>query len=297
MLIPDARRGLLGGLVDDATLLGDSTPDVGNAVAAYHMLRSGTHGWMVGRLVVPASLLEALAGVLVRTMAAGDSPIPIVAVFDERIASDASKASAFHATMDPAARIEVVRLAAKGGDGTDTVEEAASATRGIHHNVLPMMTMPLTENPAPLVAAISASKEAVLHSVGAVVNLPTGTTDASRLASSIRVCVEAMVPLTIQAEWFPASTLIDRSTGYISVGALNLLAAILQAEATDAEAVSILLDDEPGVHTISFAGLTRRGTAIRPGRSIGSDRSPLISLSALEPAATLSALGGLDLSA
>ena len=297
MLIPDARRGLLGGLVDDATLLGDSAPDVGSAVAAYRMLRTGTHGWMVGRLVVPASLLEDLAGVLVRTMAAGDSPIPIAAVFDDHIASDASKASAFHATMDPAARIEVVRLAAGNERSAGAVVEAASATRGIHHDVLPMMALALTENAASIVRAIGAAKEAVLHSVGAVVVLPTDTTDAPSIASSIRVCVEAMVPLTVQAEWFPASTLIDRSTGHIRVGAMNLLAAVLQADATDADTASILSDDEPGVHTIGFAGLAQHGTTIRTGRSTGADRSPLISLAALQPAATLEALGGLDLSA
>ena len=297
MLIPDARRGLLGGLVDDASLLRDSTPKVESAVDAYRMLRGGTHGWMVGRLVVPVSLLEDLAGVLVRTMAAGDSPIPIVAVFDGRAASDASNASAFHATMDPAARIEVVRLAAGSGRSADTVVEAANATRGIHHDVLPMMIISPTESAAPIVAAIGAAKEAVLHAVGAVLDLAPDTTNVSRLASSIRVCVEAMVPLTIQAEWFPASTLIDRSSGRVGVGAMNLLAAILQTEATPAETASTLSDDEPGVHAIGFGGLIRRGTTIRTGRSIGTDRSPLLSLSALEPAATLGALGGLDLSA
>ena len=37
-----------------------------------------------------------------------------------------------------------------------------------------------------------------------------------------------------------------------AVLAMNLLASILQAGATEAETVSILSDDEPGIHTIGF---------------------------------------------
>jgi len=297
MLIPDARRGLLGGLIDDATLLCESAPGVERAVEAYRSLRTGGLGWMAGRLVVPASLLEDLAGVLVRTMKAGDAPIPVVAVFDGSIASDASRASTFHATMDPAARIEIVRLAPGDGDTAPAVVQAARATRGIHHGVVPMIPVSPAADAAPVIAAAGAAKAAALHSVGAVLGLPPESTDAAHLASSIRACVAAPVPFTIQAERFAGSTLIDPSTGCITVGVMNLLAAVLDTGATPAETVSILSDDDPGVHTISFAGIARRGESLRAGRSIGTDRNPLLSLSALEPAATIEAMGSLDLSA
>ena len=297
MLIPDARRGLLGGLIDDATLLSDSAPDVEPAVEAYRALRAGRSGWMAGRLVVPVSLLEDLAEVLVRTMKAGDSPIPVVAVFDGSIASDASKASTFHAMMEPAARIEIVRLAAGDGDTAAAVVEAANASRGIHHDVVPMIPLPPAADTAPIVAVVRAAKAAVLHSVGVVLGLPLEATDPAHLASSIRGCVAASIPFTIQAEQFPVSTLIEPSTGRITVGVMNLLAAVLDTGATPAETVSILSDDEPGVHTISFAGIARRGESLRTGRSVGTDRSPLLSLSAREPAATVEAIGSLDLSA
>jgi len=297
MLIPDARRGLLGGLVDDATLLGAAVPDIDRVVDEYRMLRAGTHGWMVSRLVVPVSLLEDLAGVLIRTMGGGDSPIPIVAVFDGHTASDASTASMFHATMDPAARIEVVRLTAGDGGTVPGVVEAANATRGIHHDVVPMIPVSPAAEAAPIVDAVRAAKAAILHSVGVVLGLPPKTTDVAHLASSIRACVATSVPFMIQAERFPVSTVVDPSTEHITVGVTNLLAAVLDSGATPAETVSILCDDEPGVHTISFAGVARRGESLRTGRSIGADRSPLLSLSARDPAATIVAMGSLDLSA
>lgn len=297
LLIPDARRGLLGGLVDDATMLGDPDPDVERAVDAYRSTRSGPRGWMVGRLVVPTSLLEDLAGVLVRTMKAGDVPMPIVALFDGNIGSDASKASAFHTTMDPAARIEVVRPAAADVVATDTVLEATSAARGIHHDVLPMIPVSLAADATPLVSTISEARTAALLSVGAVFELPDDSADVANLVSSIRTCVAAATPFTIQAEWFPASTVTDRATGRVTIGVLNALSAVLQTEASAAETASTLLDGEPGVHAITFTGMSRHGRPVRAGGSIGTDRSPLLSLSALEPASTLEALGSLDLSA
>ena len=45
MLIPDARRGLLGGLIDDATLLCESAPGVERAVEAYRSLRTLPGCW------------------------------------------------------------------------------------------------------------------------------------------------------------------------------------------------------------------------------------------------------------
>ena len=297
ILIPDARRGLLAGLVDDATLLDASAPDVERAVDGYRALRNGERGWMAGRLVVPASLLEEIAKVLVRTMVAGDSPLPIVAVFDGDTASDASKASAFHATMDPAARIEVVRLNAGAGDATGTAVEAANATRGIHHDVLAMLPVSPTADIGPSVATISAAKEATLQSVGTVLELPADATDAVSLAASIRACVAASTPFTVQAERFPGFTLIDQSNGRLAVGVMNTLAAVLETEATVTETAATLSDGERGAHTISFTGISRRGKSIRSGGSIGTDRYPLLSLSAFEPVSTIEALGGLDRSA
>lgn len=291
MLIPDARRSLLGGIVDDATLLGTAAPDIDQAVDAYRTLRAGPNGWMVGRLVVPASRLEDLAGVLVRTMRGGDAAIPIVVAADGHAASDASIASAFQATMDPAARIDVIRLAA------GAVVEDANATRGIHHDVLPLVTLSPNAAAAPLLAAMGEAKEVTLHSVGLAIDAPLDVPGLSSLAASIRACTQTSTPFIVHATRFSASTQIDPAKGRVLLGVMNLLAAVLQVEATVAETLSTLSDTEPATHTIGFAGLSIRGESLRAARAIGSDRSPLLSLSALEPATTVEAIGALNLSA
>ena len=290
MLIPDARRSLLGGVVDDATLLGTAAPDIEQAVDAYQTLRNGPHGWMVGRLVVPASQLEDLAGVLVRTMRGGDAAIPIVTAADGQVASDVSIASAFQATMDPAARIDIIRLA------SGAVVEDANATRGIHHDVLPLVTVSPNATAAPLLAAIGAAKDVTLHSVGLAFDAPLDAPGLSSLAASIRACTQTSTPFIVHATRFSASTRVDPTTGRMSLGVLNLLTAVLQVEATVSETLSTLSDTEPAPRTIGFAGLSIRGDAVRSARAIGFDRSPLLSLSALEPATTIEAIGALNLS-
>lgn len=297
MLIPDARAGLLGGLVDDATLLDSPAPDVKGVVEAYRSLRSGPLGWMIGRLVVPASMLEDLAGVLVRTMKSGDSPISLVAVFDRHIAADASTASAFHATMDPAARIDIVRLAPCDDWDTGAVNGGANATHGIHHDVLPLLPLPPTGDATAILSAIGAARGSALRSLGLSLDVVPGLLDIPNLASAIRACSRTSTPFTVRAPWFPATTTVDPLTGHTTVGAMNLLAAVLQTEASVAEIGEALSDDEPSAYAISFTGLSVRGTVLRPKRSIGTVRSPLISLCSHDPAATIDALGALGASA
>ena len=53
LLIPDARRSLLAGLVDDAALLRSSPPTAKQAVDAYLRLRTTESGWMVGTMKPP----------------------------------------------------------------------------------------------------------------------------------------------------------------------------------------------------------------------------------------------------
>src|SRR5512136_2844559 len=61
-------RALLGGLIDSAGLFPPAALAMPEAVRRYAAYRAGPHGWMLGRLVVPAARLEelerALAGVV-----------------------------------------------------------------------------------------------------------------------------------------------------------------------------------------------------------------------------------------
>lgn len=291
LLIPDARRGLLGGLIDDTTLFRSPAPSVERVVEAYRALRAAEHGWMVGRLVVPASHLEELAGVLVGTMKSGDAPVPITALFDGETSSNASIAAAVHATLDPAARIELVYLKPRQSESISDVAAAVAAGNGIHQGVLSMVAMPI-DAPGSVDAIAAASIEA-LRPVGVWMDLRSGHDDPSNVSSMIRTCAQAQLPFSIAAGDLPALTRIDRSTGGYTFGALNLLAATMQAHVSEPEVAGVLSDDGPQIYRIEFGGLTRNGEMIHSRRSAGADRSPLISLATPEPADTIAALATL----
>jgi hypothetical protein len=103
------------------------------------------------------------------------------------------------------------------------------------------------------------------------------------------------VPFTVFADQFPAVTRADRATGRYSYGASNLLAATLQPDLTESDAAAVLSDDSPQAYTIEFGGLARNGEVINSRRSVGADRSPLVSLTAGESAHTIAALRAVDL--
>lgn len=294
LLIPDARRGLLGGLIDDATLLRPSATSVERAVAAYRALRATENGWMLGRLVVPVSRLEELAGVIVGTMRSGDASVPIVAAFDGETASNASIAAAFHATLDPAARIEVLHLGHQSPESIDGIVDSVAAGNGIHRGVVSMAAVPIGMPASGVMDAISAASAEGLRPVGAWIDLRSNVVDPAALSSVIRACVRTSVPFTVAFDHLPAVTHADRSGDGHEYGVLNVLAAILQADTRESEAAAVLSDSDSRTYTIEFGGLARNGEIIHSHRSIGVDRSPLVSLTTCEPLDTVSALGGLD---
>jgi hypothetical protein len=288
-LIPDARRGLLSGLIDDGVLLGENEPSVEMAVAAFRTRRAGPTGWMVGRFVAPTSRLEELSSVLIRSMTHGEAPWSIVAVFDGNPASAASKAASFHATMNPAASVDVVHLTATHDGLLTTIRGAAAAAAAIRHGVLPMIA--LTTRRAVEVGATSA--EGRHRSVGIVID--ADAMPAAEFASSIQACVRGGVPFTLYSAALTGHTTLDQATGTHRYGAVNLLGASLtSANASDGEAEAALYDTDPTAYSIRFGGLVRRGDPIRSGRPLATDRAPLLSIASSEPGDALAALGRLD---
>lgn len=294
LLIPDARRGLLGGLIDDATLLCSPAPNVERAVEAYRLVRSGEYGWMVGRLVTPVSRLEELAGVLVRTMRSGDAPVPIAVVFDGETAANASIARAVHTMLDPAAPIEVVLLGNKDSGAMSDIVTAAAAGNGIHHGVLSMAAVPSRTQGVDVAGLIAAASVEALRPVGMWMDLRSYDADPVHLSAMIRGCVEAQVPFSIAATHLPGLSHVNRSTGKPIYGVMNVLAATLQADASESQIVAVLSGEGTHSYSIEFGGLTRNGESIPSRRSTGSDRNPLVSLATTAPADTLEALATLD---
>lgn len=294
LLIPDARRSLLGGLIDDGTLLRPSPPTVACAVDTYLRLRATESGWMVGRLVVPASHLDELAGILVRALKPGGASVPIVTAFVGDTALDVSMASAVHTMLDPAARIEGVLLPTRGSNPAEGVAGSVAAGNGIHQGVLSMVAMPLDTPPAEVIDALTAASEVALRPTGAWLDLRSDSVDPAVLATAISETAGSSVPFTVLSNELPAVSRADRQSGKLRYGALNLLAATISARSAGPDVAAVLADVAPQTYTIEFGGLTRHGEAIHPNGSVGADRSPLVSLTTLEPADTIAALSALD---
>lgn len=293
LLIPDARRSLLGGLIDDGALLRPSPPTVASAVDSYLRLRATEHGWMVGRLVVPTSHLEELAGVLVRTLKPGGASVPIVAAFVGDTASDASMSASVHTMLDPAARIESVLLPSYCSNPVDGIAGAVAAGGGIHQGALPMVAMPVGVPPGEVMSAIAIASKEALRPVGTWLDLRPVSVDPNTLATVIRAGTGLSLPFTVLSDHLPAVTQVHDHSDKLRYGALNLLAATLGADAAASDVVAVLADDKPQTYAIEFGGLTKNGEPIRSSGSVGMDRSWLVSLATLEPADTVAALGAL----
>ena len=107
----------------------------------------------------------------------------------------------------------------------------------------------------------------------------------------IRVCVRFSVPFTVLAGRLPAITRADSPSGDRRYGALNLLTATLSVDSSDSDTAAVLADDDPLAYSIDFAGLNRHGRGVRVHGSVGTGRSPLMSLATLDAPDIVEALG------
>lgn len=290
VLFPDARRSLLGGLIDDCALLRSSPPSVDQAVEAYLRLRATESGWILGRLVVPVSDLEQLAAVLVRNLPPGSSIVPIDAFVDGDTAAAISIAAAVHTVLDPAARIERLLLPHHASDPIEGLAGAVAAGNAVHHGVLPMVALHGGVPQGKRMDAIAAAGRERLRPVGAWIDLRSSAAHVA-LSSSIRACARSSIPFTVLADQLPVVTQTDLAVADRRYGALNLLAATLSAHAAESNAAALLADDDPQAYSMDFGGLSFRGRKIRVRGSVGADRSPLMSLASVDAPGIVAALG------
>ncbi|MEN8112862.1 MAG: hypothetical protein ABFS21_00625 [Actinomycetota bacterium] len=277
MLIPDARRGLFGGLFDHGALLGPSPDGLADAVDEYRELRGGPNGWMMGRFVVPASRLQELAGLLVRTMVEGEMPWSLTVVFDGEPARDAAVAASVHAVLDPAASINIAQVSTRSTDLGD-IEEAVVAAAGVHQEVLPMVRLRASEAVA-MTESIAHMEKRLLRSIGAGIVMSDTPPNTPALATALQRLVERDVTFTYEVDHVAALT--DTDTG--RVGVVNLLAGVgLHGEPDTAE---ILAGCDPSAVSIGFGGLRWSG---RTGRA--STRTPLLSIASRSSGAVIDEL-------
>jgi hypothetical protein len=267
----DARRELLGALIDHAALFPPASMDMPEAMAADRAARASEHAWILDRFIVPASKLAELpqdAPRLSVVLDGGEGDLE--AVHDARLAGRIVEL--VEARIDPAWIPDTQQLVeAKLGEGVRAFWEL-SPGRGLS-------------------GAVAAVREA---RAGAKIRCGGATVPpVEGVAAFVAACRDAGVPFKATAGLHHAIRHGDAH------GFLNLLAAAVFAHAEglrEDELVTLLAEEDPA----AFA-LDARGLAVHEhhadAEAIAEARAELFiaygSCSFDEPVADLVALGAL----
>jgi hypothetical protein len=269
-VIHDARRDLLGELIDHAALFPPASMAMPEAIATDRAARAGEHAWMLGRFICPASKLGELpreAPRLSVVLDGGESDLE--AVHDARLAGRVVEL--VEARLDPAWIPDTQELLqAKLGEGVDAYWELAPG-RGLR-------------------GAVAAVREA---RAGAKIRCggATAAPPVEALAEFVAACRDAGVRFKATAGLHHAIRAGDAH------GFLNLLAAAVFAHSdglTADELVPLLAEEDPAAFAVDARGLTAHDHHAGPPE-IAAARQDLFvaygSCSFDEPVEDLTALG------
>jgi hypothetical protein len=265
----DARRVLLGSLIDHAALFPPASMDMGDAIAADRAARASEHAWILDRFICPASKLGELprdAPRLSVVLDGGEGDLEVV--HDARLAGRIVEL--VEARIDPAWIPDTQQLVqAKLGEGVRAFWELAPG-RGL----------------SGAVAAVREARAgAKIRCGGAVVPPVEG------VAAFVAACRDAGVPFKATAGLHHA---IRRGEAH---GFLNLLAAAVLAHAeglSASELEPLLAEEDPAAFAVDAGRLSVHGHEAGPD-AIAEARAELFvaygSCSFDEPVEDLTALG------
>jgi hypothetical protein len=268
----DARRELLGALIDHAALFPPASLDMEGAIAADRGARASEHAWILGRFIVPASRLGELPADAPRLSVVLDGGEgDLEAVHEARL--DGRVVELVEARIDPAWIPDTQQLVdAKLGEGVRAFWELAPG-RGLG-------------------GAVAAVREA---RAGAKIRCGGATVPSVEgVAAFVAACRDAGVPFKATAGLHHA---VRRGDAH---GFLNLLAAAVFAHAEglgEENLVPLLGEEDPAAFALDGDGLAVHGHRA-DAAAIAEARAELFvaygSCSFDEPVADLSALGALS---
>jgi hypothetical protein len=314
-LLLDGRRALLEGLVDYAGVFPPASLSLADAVGGYRDGRTSPNSWMLGRFLCRTSQIEELASLLSASMADGEAPWSIGAIFDEPPGVAALHAGVFDRYMDPAAKVTAVELRAPAeatdgrstGAATETLRPVVVAAGSVSPEAMPFVE--LVRGPAwdhgvrAAVDAIGALRTQLVRPLGAKLRTGGLTADAfpspGEAAAFIEACVSAGIPFKATAGLHHPVRHRDAALGVDRHGFLNLLVATAVAVdgAEQGTIEAAIAETDPGAFVTGPAGLRwrdrRLGTALL--RTMRRDRFPAYgSCSFDEPVQDLAAMGIID---
>ena len=145
-----ALRTLLTGLVDYAGLFPPAELPLGQAVENYASYKKGPHAWMLGRFVLPVSLLTEFAALTKGVVPAAGEPWWLAGLINATsLRADINAASEFNERHDIGAVVDTFEL--KGA----TPELVAEAAQLLPRGAALYVEVPLTGDPAPLLDTIA----------------------------------------------------------------------------------------------------------------------------------------------
>jgi hypothetical protein len=266
----DARRVLLGRLIDHAALFPPASMDMPDAIAADRAARATEHAWILDRFIVPASKLGELpreAPRLSVVLDGGEGDLE--AVHDARVTGRVVEL--VEARIDPEWIPDTQRLVeAKLGAGVRTFWE-----------------LPPSRALAGEVAAVREARAGAKIRCGGAAGVPP----VAGVAAFVAACRDAGVPFKATAGLHHAVRAGEAH------GFLNLLAAAVFAHALGLPAADLeplLAEEDPAAFAIDAGGLAVHGHHAGPG-AIAEARAELFvaygSCSFSEPVEDLTALG------
>ncbi|MEU3621300.1 hypothetical protein BS329_08055 [Amycolatopsis coloradensis] len=202
---------LFAGLCDDAAVFPPGLAPLPDAVVAHDEHVSAWYADLVGPLVVAASALGDLDGVL----AGRDVPLPVALTLP---GGPAQLAGVLEAVAALPVKLDALEIAVPDGMGPDEVLAAISgATAPVY------VEIPRDDRRVPLLTALSGTGHRAKFRTGGV--RAELYPDEAELAAAVRTAVGAGVPFKATAGLHHALRNTDPETGFEQHGFLNLLLA------------------------------------------------------------------------
>jgi hypothetical protein len=280
-------RAAFHALIDYAGLFPPAQLSLSAAQAEYAAARAGPHAWMLGRFIIPATLLETWAGADERfsvILDGGPDQVGGVSAMRERYGGVEA--------------IEIPpKLWAQGETFADAIDTLSRRLNGDRLGLGVFVEIPgAAHSPQTLAQTMPAVARAGL---GAKLRCGGATSDAfptvEEVADFILAANHAGVPFKATAGLHHPVRRLDAATGFTMHGFLNLLAAAALAARVDAPTLRrVIAEEDPGAFRFdddSFAWRDRRIgvedlTQARRGAFVGYG-----SCSFSEPIDDLAALG------
>jgi hypothetical protein len=300
--VSDARRALLGSLIDHAALFPPASMGMEEAVAEDRLARRDPHSWMIARFVCPVSRLgeleDALGGwsdapplsVVLDGVAAGDE-----ASWTEALEADAQSVAAAARGGAPVAAVELRMPSPRPSSAA--LLAAQTALRPLKAEVY-LELLPGERWRDTLPAAVGA-----VAAIGARAKLRCGGETAAAfppvelVALALASSRDTGVVLKATAGLHHPVRRVDEATGFPMHGFLNLLAAAAFAAAHNLRPAGlerVLAKEDPGAFEVSAEGI-RVGQQRASGDEIAAARRHLFasygSCSWREPVEDLQAMG------